>query len=85
MHSAPKSPASVVPPFASGPFPATILAGDGHGESGNCGHFLAPLAEFYDLLPELPKIEAKLVPADSLPQPQQALLAHFGDMTSTLT
>jgi hypothetical protein len=85
MESSPKNPASVLPPFSPGHFPATILDGGGRQEDGSCDHFLAVLRDFYEALPQPPAIEAAFVPPDSIPQPQQRLLVHFGDMTSTLT
>jgi hypothetical protein len=57
----------------------------GHATPESCDHFLAPLREFYDTLPEPPAIEAMFVPGESLPQPQRNLLVHLTDMTSTLS
>jgi hypothetical protein len=49
-----------------------------------CDRFLLLLREFYKSLAEPPAIDATFVSAESLPQPQRALLAHASDMTSTL-
>jgi hypothetical protein len=84
MESSPKNQAALLPPFTPIAFPTTIHAAARQGENGHCGHFLGVLREFYDALPEPPAIEAALVAAASIPQPQQRLLVHFGDMTSTL-
>ena len=57
---------------------------NGHAERESCGPFLALLNEFYEALPDPPAIEAMFVAGESIPQPQQGLLVHFSDMTSTL-
>jgi hypothetical protein len=50
----------------------------------NCDRYLALLRDFYKDRPERPSFDATFVPPETLPQPQQSLLVHFSDMTSTL-
>jgi hypothetical protein len=85
MESSPKTPPGLMSSGTPSPLPVALFGGGLPGGNGNCGHFLAPLADFYAALPKPLVIDATMVPADSIPQPQQGLLVHFGDMTSTLT
>jgi hypothetical protein len=50
----------------------------------NCDRYFALLRDFYKDKPERPSIDATFVSPESLPQPQQSLLVHYSDMTSTL-
>jgi hypothetical protein len=50
----------------------------------SCGKFLGLLEEFYRDLPDAPAIDAMLVAAGEIPEPQHRLLVHHRDMTSTL-
>lgn len=50
----------------------------------SCGKFLGLLEEFYRDLPDAPAIDAALVAAQEIPEPQRRLLVHHRDMTSTL-
>jgi hypothetical protein len=49
-----------------------------------CRKFLGLLEQFYEDLPARPALEATLVAAEEVPQPQRKLLVHHRDMTSTL-
>jgi len=50
-----------------------------------CPKFLDLLAEFYGELTAPPAIEARMVMAAAIPEPQRSLLVHQRDMTSTLS
>jgi hypothetical protein len=67
------------------PLRAASRCPPGQGESDSCDRFLELLGEFYEHLPDRPTIEVVFLPGDSVPQPQQKLLVHLRDMTSTLT
>jgi hypothetical protein len=56
-----------------------------HASPESCDHFLAVLREVYESLPIPPAIEAWFAAPETIPQPQQNLLVHVDDMTSTLT
>jgi hypothetical protein len=49
-----------------------------------CPKFLDLLAEFYSEMTAPPAIDAVMVVPEAIPQPQQSLLVHDRDMTSTL-
>ncbi len=49
-----------------------------------CPKFLDLLAEFYSEMAAPPAIDAMMVVPEAIPQPQQSLLVHDRDMTSTL-
>jgi hypothetical protein len=50
----------------------------------SCRTLLGLLDEFYEDLADPPPLEAAVVDAEDIPQPQQRLLVHAHDMTSTL-
>jgi hypothetical protein len=82
MHATPEIPVSV---------PRTPHApreGLRHAErdeyENRCPKFLDLLAEFYGEMAAPPAIDAMMVAPDAIPQPQQSLLVHDRDMTSTL-